>query len=47
MPSPEVSETMRLDALEALTDHYLADAARLGFSSGEILSTIQKHSIRK
>lgn len=41
-PPPEVAETMRRTTLEALTDRYLADAIRLGFSPEEILSVVQK-----
>ena len=43
-PAPEVSEAMRRTAFEALTDRYLADAARLGFSSAEIITFLKKQT---
>ena len=36
MPSPEVAGSIRLKALEDLTQRYLADAERLGVSSEEL-----------
>jgi GntR family transcriptional regulator len=41
-PPPEVSEAMRSATFETLTDRYLADATRLGFSPSEILSILRK-----
>jgi GntR family transcriptional regulator len=41
-PPPEVSEAMRSATFETLTDRYLADATRLGFSPSEILSFLRK-----
>jgi GntR family transcriptional regulator len=35
-PPPEVAEIMRRTTLEALTDRYLADTLRLGFSPEQI-----------
>ena len=46
-PPPEVSEAMRRTTFKALTDHYLADAARLGFSPAETLATIQQKMDQK
>ena len=42
VPPPEVAEAMRRTTLEALTDRYLADTARLGLTPAEILTIIQQ-----
>jgi GntR family transcriptional regulator len=47
MPTPEVSEAMRRSTFEALTDRYLADATRLGFSPAEILAFIRQQVDQK
>jgi GntR family transcriptional regulator len=47
VPPPEVSEAMRRNTLEALTDRYLADATRLGLSPTEILAIIQQQMNQK
>jgi GntR family transcriptional regulator len=47
MPTPEVSEAMRRNTFEALTDRYLADATRLGFSPAEILAFIRRQVDQK
>ena len=46
-PPPEVSEAMRHTTFEALTDRYLADAARLGFSGAKIIATLQQQMDQK
>jgi GntR family transcriptional regulator len=46
-PSPEVSAAMRRTTLETITDRYLADALRLGFSPEEILATLQQQMNQK
>jgi GntR family transcriptional regulator len=47
VPPPEVSEAMRHNTFEMLTDRYLADATRLGFSSTEIIALIQQQMDQK
>jgi GntR family transcriptional regulator len=47
VPPPEVAEAMRRTTLEALTDRYLADAARLGLSPEEIFAFIRQQMDRK
>ena len=47
MPPPETTEAMRRTTLEALTDRYLADATRLGFSPEEILKELQLHQAKQ
>jgi len=42
IPPPEVTQAMRQTTLEALTDRYLADVLRLGFSSEEILAFVHR-----
>ncbi len=46
MPPPEVTEAMRQVTFEALTDRYLAEALRLGFSPQEILAMIRRQFIK-
>ncbi|MDP3184784.1 MAG: GntR family transcriptional regulator [Anaerolineales bacterium] len=41
MPPPEMIENIRQEALEALTQRYLADAARLGVSLEELTKILQ------
>lgn len=36
IPPPKVTERLRRESLEALTQQYVDEAARLGFSKGEI-----------
>jgi len=36
IPPPKVSEKLRQESLIALTDRYINEAERLGFSSGEV-----------
>jgi GntR family transcriptional regulator len=43
MPPPETTEAIRRSTLETLTDRYLADGERLGFSSKEILEIVRDH----
>ena len=43
MPPPETTEAIRRSTLETLTERYLADAARLGFSPEEIKKIVQLH----
>lgn len=47
MPTPEVSEAMRRTTFEALTNCYLVDATRLGFSTAEILAIFQQQMNQK
>ena len=47
VPPPEVSEAMRRTTFDALTDRYLADATRLGFSPAEIITLIQQQTDQK
>jgi GntR family transcriptional regulator len=47
VPPPDVSEAMRQNAFETLTDRYLADATRLGFSTAETLAFIQQQVDQK
>jgi len=42
VPPPDVSEAMRRTAFETITDRYLADALRLGFSPEEVLGSLQQ-----
>jgi GntR family transcriptional regulator len=42
VPSPEVSESIRLKALEDLTQRYLSDAERLGVSPAELDEVLNK-----
>lgn len=42
MPPPETTEAIRRATFQALTDRYLADAARLGFPPEEILASIRQ-----
>ncbi len=42
LPPPEVSAAMRRTAFETITDRFLADALRLGFSPEEILAALQQ-----
>lgn len=41
MPPPEMIENIRQEAVEALTQRYLADAARLGVSPEELTKILQ------
>jgi GntR family transcriptional regulator len=47
MPPPEVTQAMRQTTLEALTDRYLDDALRRGFSGEEILACIEQRLVSK
>lgn len=40
MPPPDIAENMRRNSLLTLTDQYIADAIRLGFSEEEIKSIL-------
>lgn len=42
IPPPRVRERLRRDSLHALTQHYLGEAVRLGFSKKEISEMIEK-----
>ena len=42
VPSPEISESIRLKALEDLTQRYLSDAERLGVSPAELDEVLDK-----
>jgi GntR family transcriptional regulator len=41
IPPPKVTEKLRKEALEALTQRYLSEAARLDFSKDEIIEMVQ------
>lgn len=43
-PPPEAAERLRLEALDALTRHYLGQAKRLGFSVEQALESIRGQS---
>lgn len=45
MPPPEMIENIRQEALEALTQRYLADAARLGVSPKELTKILQDQAV--
>mgnify|MGYP001154523561 CR=1 FL=1 len=47
MPPPETTEAIRRSTLETLTERYLADAARLGFSPEEIKKIVQLHQSKE
>jgi GntR family transcriptional regulator len=47
MPPPETTEAIRRTTLETLTERYLADATRLGFSPEEIIKELQLHQAKK
>jgi GntR family transcriptional regulator len=42
-PQPETTEAMRRTAFKVLTERYLADAERLGFSSKDIAAAIKRN----
>jgi GntR family transcriptional regulator len=42
-PPPETTEAMRRTAFKVLTERYLADAERLGFSSKDIAAAIKQN----
>ena len=42
VPSPRVRERLRKQSLLALTQHYIGEAIRLGFSKDEIKEMVQK-----
>lgn len=42
-PPPETTEAMRRTAFKVLTERYLADAGRLGFSSKDIAAAIKQY----
>jgi GntR family transcriptional regulator len=42
VPTPEVAESIRIQALEDLTQRYLADAERLGVSPEELSEALNK-----
>lgn len=41
VPPPKVTEKLRKEALEALTQRYISEAARLDFSKNEIAEIVQ------
>ncbi len=41
IPPPKVTEKLRKEALEALTQRYISEAEWLGFSKGEIIELVQ------
>jgi len=41
MPPPEVAESLRQQAVQALTEKYLSDARRLGVGKDEVLELVQ------
>jgi GntR family transcriptional regulator len=43
MPPPETTEAMRRTTLATLTDRFLADATRLGFSPEETQKILREH----
>jgi len=43
MPPPETTEAMRRTTIATLTERYLADATRLGFSPEEIQKILREH----
>src|SRR5512146_1063167 len=42
IPPPKVTERLRRESLEALTQRYISEAARLCFSSAEISATLKE-----
>jgi len=42
IPPPKVTEKLRKEALEALTQRYISEAVRLDFSQEEIIETVQE-----
>jgi GntR family transcriptional regulator len=42
IPPPKVKEKLRKEALEALTQRYISEAARLDFSTDEIIEIVQE-----
>ena len=46
LPSPEVSESIRLEALQELILRYLADAERLGVSPEELDEELKKQAMQ-
>jgi GntR family transcriptional regulator len=42
IPPPKVKERLRKEALEALTQRYITEAARLDFSKDEIIEMVQE-----
>src|SRR5688500_12330319 len=43
IPPPKVTERLRKEALEALTQRYISEAMRLEFSKDEISDMVQEH----
>lgn len=41
-PPAEVTDTIRLTTFQAISDRFLADAVRLGFTPGDVLAMIEK-----
>jgi len=46
MPPPEVSESIRRKALEAITQRYLSDASRLGVTPEELTRILHNQVVR-
>jgi GntR family transcriptional regulator len=46
MPPPEVSESIRRKALEAITQRYLSDASRLGVTPEELTRILHDQVVR-
>ena len=42
IPPPKVTEKLRKEALEALTQRYISEAVRLDFSKSEIIEIVQE-----
>jgi GntR family transcriptional regulator len=40
-PAPEATESIRREALQALTQRYISDAVRAGASPGDLVKTLQ------
>lgn len=43
IPPPKASKRLRREALDAITQRYLTEAAQLGFSAEEILQALEHH----
>jgi GntR family transcriptional regulator len=50
IPPPEVNERLRHESLQALTERFISEALRLGFSKGEVGQMVKdqlKHSLSR
>jgi GntR family transcriptional regulator len=46
MPPPEVTESIRQQSIEALTQRYLADADRLGMTPKQLIETLKEQAVQ-